>query len=258
MDTWELKPARDLGLPMRRRHRSIRRESGLVATVLRAAWWASVRGALAVCHRMAVYGREHLPEDPSFVVAANHASHLDALVIGAAIPLRLRDRLFPIAAGDVFFESAARAAFSALVLNALPMWRKKQCRHDLADLRARLLEEPCAYILFPEGKRTRTGLMEPFKAGIGMLVAGTSVPVVPCYLHGTYEAFPAGRWRPRLVKISLWFGPPLAFETLPNNRPGWNEIAEKLEAAVRGLAAGAGIELPQSDDLQGTGSMDPI
>ncbi len=251
MDTWELKPAKDLGLPMTRRHRSIRRESGLVATVLRAGWWASVRGALALCHRMSIHGREHVPAEPSFVVAANHASHLDALVIGAAFPLRLRDQLFPIAAGDVFFESPAIAAFSATVLNALPMWRKKQCGHDLADLRARLLEEQCAYILFPEGKRTRTGAMDSFKAGIGMLVAETRVPVVPCYLHGTFEAFPAGRWWPRFVNISLRFGRPLQFSAVPNNRPGWHEIAGKLEAAVRGLAAEEGIVAAQAGESRG-------
>ena len=248
MDDWELKPARDLAMPLGKRHRSIRRESGLAATVLRMAWWSSVRSSLAVFHRLAIHGREHLPEEPSFVVAANHASHLDALVIGSAFPLRLRDQLFPIAAGDIFFESPAIAAFSATVLNALPMWRKKRCGHDLADLRARLLEEKCAYVLFPEGKRTRDGTMGKFRAGIGMMVAGTPVPVVPCFLHGTYEAFPADRWWPRFVKISIRFGRPMVFDSVANDRPAWNSVAQQTESAVRGLAAEAGIDLPEPEE----------
>jgi 1-acyl-sn-glycerol-3-phosphate acyltransferase len=96
--------------------------------------------------------------------------------------LRMRDQLFPLAAGDLFFEVPAIAAFSALALNALPVWRRNCGKHGLEDLRNRLLEEPCAYILFPEGKRTRTGEMGKFRAGVGMLTAGTSVPVIPCFL----------------------------------------------------------------------------
>jgi 1-acyl-sn-glycerol-3-phosphate acyltransferase len=128
------------------------------------------------------------------------------------------------------------------------MWRKKRCGHDLADLRARLLEEKCAYILFPEGKRTRSGVMGNFKAGIGMMVAGAAVPVVPCFLDGTYEAFPAGRWVPRFVKIAIHFGPPMLFDSLANDRSGWNSVARQTEAAVRALAAKAGIELSEPDE----------
>jgi len=239
VDDWELKPARDLGLPPTERHRSLKREGGLIETVLRAAWWSSVRASLKVFHRLEVHGREHLPPEPSFVVAANHGSHADALVIGSALPLRLRDKLFPLAAGDVFFETPAVAAFAATVFNALPVWRKNCGAHALAELRQRLLEEPCAYILFPEGKRTRTGTMNPFRPGIGMLVAGTPVPVVPCFLKGTYEACPPQRIVPRFVKISMWLGRPMSFSTLGNSRAGWNTVAEATESAVKQLARAA-------------------
>jgi hypothetical protein len=79
----------------------------------------------------------------------------------------------------------------------------------------------CIYILFPEGARTRDGAMLPFKPGVGMKVAGTEVPVVPCYLSGTFEVFPANRVLPRLLPITLRIGTPLTFAEAPNSADGW-------------------------------------
>ena len=87
-------------------------------------------------HRMTVEGAENLPVEPPFILIANHASHLDALALAAALPRRLCSRVFPVAAGDVFFETPVTSIASALILNALPMWRKKCGPHALAELRA--------------------------------------------------------------------------------------------------------------------------
>ena len=236
MDDWDLKPARDLEKPPVQRYRSIAREGGLLESILRASWWSFVRCSLTIFHRIEYHGRENLPQKPSFIMAANHESHLDALVIGSALPLRMRDQLFPLAAGDLFFEVPAIAAFSALALNALPVWRRNCGKHGLEDLRNRLLDEPCAYILFPEGTRTRTGQMGKFRAGVGLFTAGTSVPVIPCFLHGTFRAFPPKRIVPRFTKIELWIGEPMSFEGVNNNRKGWHSIAADIEAAVKQLA----------------------
>jgi 1-acyl-sn-glycerol-3-phosphate acyltransferase len=236
MDNWELKPARGIEEPPVQRYRSIAREDGLLESILRVCWWSCVRSSLTLFHRVEYHGRENLPKNPSFVIAANHESHLDALVIGTALPLRMRNQLFPLAAGDLFFEVPAVAAFSALALNALPVWRRNCGKQGLEDLRNKLLDEPCAYILFPEGTRTRTGQMGDFRAGVGMFTAGTSVPVIPCFLRGTFEAFPPNRVVPRFKKIAVWFGEPLSFDHVDNHRAGWNLIASKIEAAVKQLA----------------------
>jgi 1-acyl-sn-glycerol-3-phosphate acyltransferase len=104
-------------------------------------------------------------------------------------------------------------------------------------LRRKLQEEKAIFIIFPEGGRTRTGSMMPFKHGLGMLVAETSVPVVPCGLIGTFEALPPNRKLPRPVRIKLVIGAPLNFAAAPNNREGWSQIARSLESSVRELAA---------------------
>jgi 1-acyl-sn-glycerol-3-phosphate acyltransferase len=199
------------------------------------AWWGMVRGYLALWHRLTIHGRQHLPSEPPFILVANHSSHLDALVLASPLPWRLRDRIFPIAAGDVFFETASMSALAAGFLNALPMWRKKCGPHALEQLRRRLLEEPCGYVLFPEGARSRTGEMAAFKPGVGMLLAGTSVPVVPCHLDGCFDALPAGRCFPVPRHITLRIGKQVTFTAVPNDREGWLQVAREIETRVKEL-----------------------
>src|SRR6201984_196920 len=203
MEPWQLQPARDTGLTPAERFRSVRRESGLLESMAQQACFSVLRIYFAIGHRLEITGREKLPAHGPFVLVANHCSHLDALALGAALTPRHRERAFPIAAGDVFFQTTVSSTLSAIVLNALPMWRKNCGPHALTDLRGKLQEERAIFIIFPEGGRSRNGLMMPFKHGLGMLVAGTNVPVVPCGLIGTFEALPAGRNCPRPVAIKL-------------------------------------------------------
>lgn len=237
MESWKLEPARDHGLTFRQRMGSLRRESGLVATATHWAWWSAVRAYLAACHRLEIRGREHLPSKLPFVLVANHSSHLDALTLAAPLSWRIRDRVFPIAAGDTFFENLPTAVFASLAVNALPLWRERCSLKDVKALRRRLIEEPCGFVIFPEGTRTRTGEMAPFKRGIGVITAGTDVPVIPCHLHGAFEALPPGRTIPRLLRIALAVGEPLTFSTVPNDVEGWTRIARDVEAAVRRLGS---------------------
>lgn len=238
MDEWRYQPAKDAGLSAHERTLSLQRESGLVSTITHVAWWLAVRAYLGVYHRLSIEGYENIPAKPPFVLIANHASHLDAIILGAPLPLRLRDRIFPIAAGDVFFEVPVMSIFATGFINALPLWRKNCGPHALKELRQRLVEEPCAYILFPEGGRSRTGEMMRFKPGLGMIIAGTAVPVVPCHISGAFEAMRPDTKIPRPRKISIRAGKPLMFDNVENRREGWEEVATRLDAAVRALKPG--------------------
>jgi len=239
MDPWKLEPAKDHGLSLRESFRSLRRENGLVMTGLHMGWWSVVRSYLAIWHRLRIHGKANIPKKPPFVLVANHASHLDTLVLAATVPWSIRGSIYPIAAGDVFFETPTRSALSALLLNALPMWRKSCGRHALQELKHRLVDEKCAYILFPEGTRSRDGTLGEFKKGLGMLVAGTSVPVVPCYLEGSHEAWKPHQRFPRPKQIQVRIGTPLSFAEAKDGREGWEEVAQRLEAAVRELGPSA-------------------
>jgi 1-acyl-sn-glycerol-3-phosphate acyltransferase len=239
MEDWKYEPARDQHLPPDERLKSLRREAGLLAFLTQAASRMAIRSYLKLYHRLKIIDGERLPHAAPFVMVANHSSHLDALALAAALPWRLRERAFPIAAGDVFFQTKAAAFFSAMALNALPMWRKRCGPHALDELRERLLGEPAIYILFPEGTRTRDGKLGSFKPGLGRIVAGADVPVVPCHLDGAFGAFPPGAKFPVPTQLLLRVGTPLNFVEVPDVRRGWEEIATRLEAAVSALAADA-------------------
>jgi len=236
MEPWNLQPAHDTGLTPSERFRSVRRESGLLESLAHQVCFSLLRSYFAIGHRLTIVGRGKLPPHGPFVLAANHCSHLDALALGAALTPRHRERAFPIAAGDVFFQTKMTSTFSAIMLNALPMWRKNCGPHALADLRRKLQEERAIFIIFPEGGRSRNGSMVPFKHGLGMLVAETDVPVVPCGLVGTFEALPPERNIPRPVAITLAIGDPLQFPSTANDRTGWSEVAASVESRVRDLA----------------------
>ena len=77
--------------------------------------------------------------------------------------------------------------------------------------------------------------MGRFKPGIGMIVAGAEVPVVPCFLEGAHRAFAPGSSLPRPVPLALRIGPPRMFAGVANERAGWQQIAAELEAAVGAL-----------------------
>ncbi|WP_406694172.1 lysophospholipid acyltransferase family protein [Singulisphaera sp. Ch08] len=236
MDSWNYKPASDLELPPVEQARSLKRESGLASDFWHHVCHHLSRVYFRLYHRMKVEGTENLPKEPPFILIANHSSHLDALALASAMPRRLCGRVFPVAAGDVFFETPVTSIASALILNALPMWRKRCGPHALAELRSRLINEPCGFILFPEGTRSRDGQMQSFKAGLGMLTAGTAVPIIPCHLTKTFEAFPPGARFPRPSHVSLKIGSPLHFDAVPNAREGWQQVVAESEAAVRRLA----------------------
>ena len=236
MENWKLEPAHDHGLALGERFQSLQRESGLLEVAAHLGWWVLVRTYLQFGHRLKVIGRENLPQEPPFVLIANHTSHLDALVLASLLPARLQDRVFPIAAGDTFFETPLKAAFAAGVMNTLPIWRRKCGPHAMKELRQRLLDLRCVYALFPEGTRSRDGQLLPFKPGLGMLIAETEVPVVPCYLAGAHAAWPANRTVPQFRPITLRVGRPMVFADKKNVRAAWEEIATAAEQAVRSLA----------------------
>jgi 1-acyl-sn-glycerol-3-phosphate acyltransferase len=237
LEKWEYKPAADMGLPWRQRLGSLTRETGLLGLGARYVWRGLVRIYFRIWHRLRVDGRENFPREAPFIVIANHASHLDALALSICLPSRFADCIFPLAAGDTFFTGTGSSAFAAIALNALPIWRGKTRPEHLATLRERLTQQACIYILFPEGTRSRDGTMAAFKPGLGCLVAGTQIPVVPCHIDGAFHAFPPHAKLPRARPIAVRIGTPLRFAETTNDRADWHAIAVRAEQAVRKLAS---------------------
>jgi 1-acyl-sn-glycerol-3-phosphate acyltransferase len=235
MEAWHYDPAVDLEQPMIERLRHFPREPDMLVYGLRGLTALTLRGWLRLYHRLTVLGRENLPAEGSFVMVANHASHLDALCLGAALPLSKLHRVFPAAAKDYFFANAPRTLLSAVAINALPFDRRISPRQSLSLCR-QLLERPGnILILFPEGTRSSTGELGEFKAGVGLLLAGTSIPVVPCCLHGAHRAWPKGKWCPRPRQVRLTIGTPRDYSHIPRGKDAAQRICGELREAVQKL-----------------------
>lgn len=153
VEPWHYDTAEDLDKTMVERLRGFPREPDLLVYSARLAAATLIRGWLRVYHRLQVIGGENLPRDGSFVLVANHCSHLDALTILAAMPIHKLHRVFPAAAQDFFFVSIPRLTMAAVVVNALPFNRQANIRQSLSLCR-QLLDNPGnVLLLFPEGTR---------------------------------------------------------------------------------------------------------
>jgi 1-acyl-sn-glycerol-3-phosphate acyltransferase len=152
-----------------------------------------------------------------------------------SVPLRQIHRTFPAAAADYFFSSLPRSAFSAILINALPFDRNVNGAESLTVCSELLKNEGNVLIIFPEGTRTTTGEMDRFRSGIGRLVVGTDLPVVPCHLSGGAEAWPKGKLVPRPRRLRLRLGEPRSFGHLDKNSDSVLAICQDLEERVAAL-----------------------
>ena len=154
----------------------------------------------------------------------------------SALPFKHRD-VFTLAAEDYFFSRPLTSLLMAMTVNALPLSRGSSIKgyQSLAAVRRRLIEEHIGIIFYPEGTRTRSGDMGRFRRGIGSMVAGTSIPVVPCFIEGAYKAWPAGKTWPSPKRVRVIVGKPLVFSHVSTTAQDSSEVAAQLEDAVRAL-----------------------
>jgi 1-acyl-sn-glycerol-3-phosphate acyltransferase len=236
MKKWRYDSASDLERTLVERLRQFPREPDMLVYGLRSLGALIIRACLRAYHRFEIIGHENLRTNRSLVIVANHCSHLDALCLLAALPLRKLHRAFPAAASDYFFKSIPRLWIAAVVVNALPFARQIRVRQSLS-LCAQLLANPGnVLIIFPEGTRSTTGETREFKSGIGALVAGRDVAVVPCFIDGSFRAWPKGRRLPRPTKVRLIVGAPRNYFARSTDKIDVCAIAMELQSAVNDLA----------------------
>ena len=235
MKEWEYHPPPDIDATMAETLRNFPREPRMFQYALRSVTALMLRGWMRLYHRLQIDGRDRLPASGSFIMVCNHTSHLDTLCMLCAVPLRKIHRTFPAAAADYFFSSLPRSAISAIFINALPFDRKVKGAESLAICAALLESEGNVLIIFPEGTRTTTGEMGRFRSGIGRLVAGTDLRVVPCHLAGGLEAWPKGSLFVLPKKLHLRIDEPRTYGHLDKTADSVMEICHDLEQRVAAL-----------------------
>ena len=177
-------------------------------------------------------GLEHIPRDQPVIYASNHSSMFDIWALFATLPGSVRF----VAKRELFRIPVLGRAM--LAVGHVPIDRTARKRaFEAYDEAARMIRGGTSVVVFPEGTRSRTGELLPFKnAPFGLAIAA-QVPIVPVYVHHTFEILPKGAWRLRPRPIRLVVG-----QTIPTagRRPEDREqLRDEVRAAMVALQAKA-------------------
>jgi 1-acyl-sn-glycerol-3-phosphate acyltransferase len=235
MRKWFHESVRDVDQAAINRLRPFPREADMLVHGVRSLSAFVIRGLLHIYNHFEIIGHENLRTNRSLVIVANHCSHMDTLCLLAALPLRKLHRTFPVAASDYFFQSVPRLWAAAILVNALPFARQAHVRQSLSLCRELLSSPGTILIIFPEGTRSKTGKIGEFKSGIGALVAGRDIVVAPCFIDGSFKAWPKGKRFPRPRTVRLVVGRPRNYGDRGTDKMDICAIAAELHDAVNEL-----------------------
>jgi 1-acyl-sn-glycerol-3-phosphate acyltransferase len=152
------------------------------------------------------------PEDRLRIYFANHGSHLDTILLWAALPPELRSKTHPVAALDYWGRSALRRFIAQHLLNSIFIDRggPQKPADALVPLKSKLAEGH-SLIIFPEGTRSAGRFPGPFKSGLYHLAqAVPEAELVPVYLENLNRAFPKGAYIPVPITCAVRFGMPIS------------------------------------------------
>ena len=178
-------------------------------------------GALA--SRLKVYGKDRVPPTGGCVVASNHFSWLDPVVLGVASP-RVVYYMAKMEAHRVPGFGAFIRAFGCF-----PVRRGESDREAVRTMR-RIVADGHALGLFVEGTRQRSGVPGDVQPGAAMVALQESAPIVPVAIHGTQLWKPGSR-----QPVSIAWGEPMVLDGLPKGGKGYKEASVLLQAEIRRL-----------------------
>lgn len=179
---------------------------------------------------LTIKNRHNVPANGACIIASNHASNLDPILIGAVCPVTI----FSMAKAELF-EGRLRNWFFRAV-NAIPVERGKGDVKSIKTL-LKLLKSGTSVQIFPEGTRSPDGTLRKANPGIGMLVEKAGVPVVPCFINGTFEALAKGAQKLSYGKLDVVFGSPITFEkaATENKKEHYQLIGDTIMGAIAEL-----------------------
>ena len=193
--------------------------NGFYKTILFITYWF-----FKLVYRHKIYGVENIPDGAS-ILAANHVSFYDPPILSISTPYEVQ-----FLARKTLFNSILLGPLIRR-LNAHPVSGKAQ---DIAVFKTivRLMKAGKKIIIFPEGKRSITGDLQPIKPGISLLISRTDAAVVPVYIHGTFLAWPSNKKFPKLFgRTACVFGKPLYFAPKTTQE----EISFQIEKEILAL-----------------------
>lgn len=183
-----------------------------------------------ICFRLKVFGRGNFPKKGPVIVAANHASFLDPIIVGIAAPRKLN-----YIARNSLFKNRFFAKLLYLV-NTFPVKREQG---DINAFKQALnkLSQGKPLVIFPEGTRSKDGDLQKPRYGIGFIHLASGASILPCFINGSLQALPRHAKFPRPRSISVHFGRPLKFSKhFPwDKKERYLYVAEGVMRAIKEL-----------------------
>jgi long-chain acyl-CoA synthetase len=210
------------------------------------AHYLLMRPAMILLGWPRIEGRENLGGwTGPLLVVCNHIADVDVGFVQTALPARLRHRIATAAGGEALealrTPAAGRGFFGRIydrmqwvlgvsLLNLFPLPREAGFRQSFAYA-GQAVDAGYSVLVFPEGRHTVDGKMNPFRAGIGLLANNLGVPVLPMRIVGLFDVKQAGKKFAPSWRISVRIGQPIRFAA--GSAP--ERIAEELQRAVEAL-----------------------
>ncbi len=186
-----------------------------------------------------VEGLENIPADGPVIVASNHLSFADSMVIPFVVPRRVAF----LAKKDYFTGTGVKGAlvrgwFEGIGMVPVDRDDTRSALESL-DVALEVLGRGLAFGIYPEGARSRDGRLYRGRTGVAHLALTSGAPVVPVGLIGTERLQPVGSRAPRLVRVTVKFGKPLDFrgrlEGVPAGRAR-RDVTDEVMAAIQSLS----------------------
>ncbi|MBL9194604.1 MAG: 1-acyl-sn-glycerol-3-phosphate acyltransferase [Opitutaceae bacterium] len=186
-----------------------------------------------ICFRGEVAGLENIPKRGAFIVACNHASHLDPPIIGSLVPRQMaffaRKTLWKPGIASWWLDG----------VGTIPVDRDGGS--DVTAIRRVLqtLNSGKALILFPEGTRSPDGNLQSAKPGVGLIACKTQAPVLPVRIFNSHEAFGRKGGLRLGTRVSVTFGPvlpPAVYDPPGAGRDRYQKTSERIMLAISQLS----------------------
>ena len=195
--------------------------------------WVRVRGLENIAHL-----------DGPVVFAANHQSHFDVPVILMAMPGRIRKTIAPAMAKEFFkahffpqdfsrrqvFTNRLNYYLSAFFFNTFPLPQREAGARQTLRYIGEVTGDGFSVLIFPEGVRSASGDMKPFRGGIGMIGSRLGIPIVPVRIDGVDRVLHTSWKWPKAGPVSVTFGTPMRL-----SGDNYGDLAKQVEQAVRDL-----------------------
>jgi|CXWL01.1.fsa_nt_gi 1-acyl-sn-glycerol-3-phosphate acyltransferase len=194
-------------------------------------------GIVRLSFRFKAVGQQHVPRRGGVLIAANHASYLDIPFVACGV----RRRLAYMGRQDLFAVPGLN--WACRWLGWIPIRQGRVDRVGFGKA-IQLIQSGRGVVIFPEGRRTTSGQLQPGMPGLGVIVEETRCPVIPAFIEGSFEVLPPGAWRIRFRPVRVRFGKPLHFSPEALGVSGKEFYHVVSRTVMKEIAALGGVEPP--------------